>query len=111
MLFLAEMEVRIPHDADPERIARLQAQEKACAQQLQRSGEWRHLWRIAGRYANISILDVDSIDRLHELLSQLPLFPYLDIRVTPLATHPSAIPDPRSAEPDGAHGQVAQLGA
>jgi muconolactone D-isomerase len=94
MLFLAEMEVRIPHDADPEHIARLQAEEKACAQRLQRSGEWRHLWRVAGRYANISILDVLTTDRLHELLSELPLFPYLDIRVTPLATHPSAIPDP-----------------
>jgi muconolactone delta-isomerase len=56
-----------------------------------RSGEWRHLWRVAGRYANVSVFDVDSIDRLHELLSELPLFPYLDIRVTPLATHPSAI--------------------
>ncbi len=91
MLFLAEMEVRIPHDADAERIARLQAEEKARAQQLQRAGEWRHLWRVAGRYANVSVFDVDSVDRLHELLSELPLFPYLDIRVTPLATHPSAI--------------------
>jgi len=91
VLFLAEMEVRIPHDADAERIARLQAEEKARAQQLQRAGEWRHLWRVAGRYANVSVFDVDSVDRLHELLSELPLFPYLDIRVTPLATHPSAI--------------------
>jgi muconolactone D-isomerase len=98
MLFLAEMEVRIPHDADPEHIARLQAEEKACAQRLQRSGEWRHLWRVAGRYANISILDVLTTDLLHELLSELPLFPYLDIRVTPLATHPSATPDPDWAE-------------
>jgi muconolactone D-isomerase len=97
MLFLAEMEVRIPHDADPEHIARLQAEEKACAQRLQRSGEWRHLWRVAGRYANISILDVLTTDRLHELLSELPLFPYLDIRVTPLATHPSAIWSERTA--------------
>ncbi len=91
MLFLAEMEVRIPHDADAERIARLQAEEKARAQQLQWAGEWRHLWRVAGRYANVSVFDVDSVDRLHELLSELPLFPYLDIRVTPLATHPSAV--------------------
>jgi muconolactone D-isomerase len=46
---------------------------------------------VAGRYANVSILDVDSVDELHELLSGLPLFPYLDIRVTPLARHPNAI--------------------
>jgi muconolactone D-isomerase len=91
VLFLAEMDVRIPHDADPDHVARLQAAEKERAQQLQRAGEWRHLWRVAGRYANISVFDVDSIDRLHELLSGLPLYPYLDIRVTPLATHPSAL--------------------
>jgi muconolactone D-isomerase len=28
---------------------------------------------------------------LHALLSGLPLFPYMEIRVTPLATHPSDI--------------------
>lgn len=43
------------------------------------------------RYANVSVLDVGSVDELHELLSGLPLFPYLDIRVTPLARHPNAI--------------------
>jgi muconolactone D-isomerase len=57
----------------------------------QRSGEWRHIWRVVGRYANISILDVHTTDRLDGLLPSLPLFPYLDIRVTPLATHPKAI--------------------
>jgi muconolactone D-isomerase len=46
---------------------------------------------VAGRYANVSVLDVSSVDELHELLSGLPLFPYLDIRVTPLARHPNAI--------------------
>jgi muconolactone D-isomerase len=28
---------------------------------------------------------------LHDLLSRLPLFPYMKIHVTPLAAHPSAI--------------------
>ncbi|MQA82834.1 MAG: muconolactone Delta-isomerase [Streptosporangiales bacterium] len=91
MLFLVEMDVRIPHDTDPDAVERLKAEERARAQDLQRGGEWRHLWRVAGRYANVSVFDVGSVDRLHELLSELPLYPYLDIRVTPLATHPSAI--------------------
>ena len=55
---------------------------------------------MAGRYANVSILDVGSVDELHELLSGLPLFPYLDIRVTPLARHPNAIDPP---EPVAVH--------
>ena len=46
---------------------------------------------MVGRYANVSVFDVDSHRRLHEILSGLPLGPYLDIDVTPLTTHPSAL--------------------
>ena len=49
------------------------------------------MWRVVGEYANVSIFDVESNDALHELLSGLPLFPYMDITVTPLAKHPSSI--------------------
>jgi muconolactone D-isomerase len=34
---------------------------------------------------------VTDHDELHTLLSSLPLFPFMDITVTPLARHPSAI--------------------
>ncbi|WP_084402471.1 muconolactone Delta-isomerase family protein [Cupriavidus sp. amp6] len=34
-----------------------------------------HLWRVVGRYSNVSVFDVESNDELHELLSSLPLFP------------------------------------
>jgi muconolactone D-isomerase len=89
VLYLVTMEVRIPPDADRQVVERLQAEERQRAQELQRSGEWRHLWRVVGRYANV--FDVDSHRRLHEILSTLPLGPYLDIDVTPLTTHPSAL--------------------
>lgn len=91
MLFHVAMDVRIPHDADPDAVEELKRREKEQAQQLQRDGRWRHLWRVAGRYANISIFDVDSADELHDILSTLPLFPYLEIEVTLLVRHPSAI--------------------
>jgi muconolactone D-isomerase len=94
MLFMAEMEVRLPHDMPDEAAAQVKAREREMAQALQRDGRWRHLWRVAGRYANVSVFDVESPDELHELLSGLPLFPYMDIRVTPLARHPSAIDGP-----------------
>ena len=91
MLFHVHMSVDIPPDLDPEVRADVVAREKAYSQELQRAGRWPHLWRIVGEYANISIFDVDSNDELHELLSGLPLFPYMTITVTPLAAHPSAI--------------------
>lgn len=91
MLFMVQMEVRLPADMDPAQTEALKAREREVAQALQRDGRWVHLWRVAGRYANVSIFDVDSPDELHELVSSLPLFPYIDAHVTPLARHPSAI--------------------
>ena len=91
MLFHVRMDVRLPHDLDADARADIVARERAYAQDLQRTGKWPHLWRVVGKYANISIFDVDSSDELHELLSGLPLFPFMDIKVMPLATHPSDI--------------------
>lgn len=91
MLFLVHMIVNIPKDLPKDIAQEIIAKEKAYSQDLQRSGKWVHLWRIVGEYANYSVFDVESNDELHELLSKLPLFPYMDITVTPLAVHPSAI--------------------
>ncbi|KUI31115.1 muconolactone delta-isomerase [Mycobacterium sp. IS-1496] len=91
MLFHVRMDVRIPHDLDSEVRTDLVSREKAYSQELQRSGKWPQIWRIVGEYSNFSIFDVESNDELHELISALPLFPYMDIRVTPLAKHPSDV--------------------
>ncbi|MDX9844836.1 MAG: muconolactone Delta-isomerase [Aquabacterium sp.] len=91
MLFKVEMVVRLPVDMPTEQADALKKTERELAQSLQRSGKWRHLWRIAGQYANVSIFDVDSVDELHQLLTSLPLFPYMDIEVTALCRHPSSI--------------------
>ncbi len=91
VLFHVRMEVRIPHELDPQTRAELVAAEKAYSQDLQRAGKWLDIWRIVGQYANVSVFDVESNDELHQLLSDLPLFQYLDIQVTPLARHPSDI--------------------
>ncbi len=88
MLFHVRMDVCIPHDPDSQHIDKLRLDEKASAQQLQRDVTWR---RIVGEYANISIFDVESPDKLHEILTSLPLFPFMQIKVTPLCRHPSAI--------------------
>jgi muconolactone D-isomerase len=85
------MHVDLPVDMDPQARSHLVNREKAYSQDLQRSGKWPHIWRVVGEYANYSIFDVESNDALHQILSNLPLFPYMDIRVTPLATHPSDV--------------------
>jgi muconolactone D-isomerase len=91
VLYHVRMDVRPPHGMDPAMFDRLKAEEKARAEALQREGKWVHLWRIAGQYSNVSVFDVGSHDELHAILSTLPLFPFMEISVTPLARHPSAI--------------------
>ena len=91
MLYMVQMTVRLPPGMDPEVVTGLKATEKERALDLQRDGRWCHLWRVAGAYANVSIFDVADHDELHGILSTLPLFPYMDVTVTPLAEHPSAL--------------------
>jgi muconolactone D-isomerase len=93
MLFHVEMDVRLPPEMDPVRAASLKADERVRAEELQRTGKWRHLWRVVGRYANVSIFDVESPAELHDLLSTLPLYPWMSITVTALCRHPSSIRD------------------
>ncbi|WP_281292826.1 muconolactone Delta-isomerase [Streptomyces qinzhouensis] len=89
MLFAVRMNVTIPPGLDPGVRADLVAREKEYCRDLQRSGEWAHIWRCAGQYANLSVFDVADNEALHRILWNLPLFPYLSVEITPLAQHPS----------------------
>jgi muconolactone D-isomerase len=91
MLFHVRMTVNLPVDMPAEQSNRLKADEKELAQRLQRDGTWRHLWRIAGQYANVSVFDVADNQALHDTLMQLPLFPYMDIEVSAMCRHPSSV--------------------
>lgn len=91
MLFHVKMTVNIPSTVKVEVAEGLKKKEREFSQKLQREGKWKHIWRIAGHYANYSIFDVKDNEELHELLMQLPLFPYMEIEVNALCKHPSSI--------------------
>jgi len=99
MEYLVHMGVDLPSDLDPDLVATLLEQEREYSHQWQRAGKWTGLWRIVGEWANYSVFDVEDNDELHQILSGLPLFPYLKISVTPLAVHPSWLgeSDPESS--------------
>ncbi len=90
MLFKVEMDVNVPLDYDPAKFEALKAAEKARFQALQKAGTWRHIWRVVGQYANVSIFDVQSNAELHDILMSLPLYPFMDVRITALCRHPSS---------------------
>ncbi|MFD6286860.1 muconolactone Delta-isomerase [Streptomyces sp. NPDC060205] len=91
MLFHVHIALKLPRDIAPETLTRLQAMEKEVARQLQVDGTWLHLWRVAGKSENLSIFEVADADQLHEVLSSLPLYPFMELTVTALSRHPGAI--------------------
>lgn len=93
MLFQVEMDLKVPHDVDQDRFERLKIAEKARFQELQKAGTWRHIWRVVGQYANVSVFDVSDNAELHDILTSLPLYLFMDVRVTALCRHPSSVHD------------------
>lgn len=81
MLFHVKMRVRLPTDMDAARAAKLKAGDKEMALRFQRQGAWHHLWLTAGHYANYSVSAMPSVEALHDTLSQLPLFTFMEIEV------------------------------
>ncbi|EHU2952580.1 muconolactone Delta-isomerase [Acinetobacter baumannii] len=91
MLFYVRKDVILPSHLTEQEIEDIKARERAYSQEIQRQGKCRHLWRITGQYANISIFDVESNEELHNLLQGLPLYPYMKIEVIALNRHPSSV--------------------
>lgn len=91
MLFLARMDVTFPESMSDEAKADFTAREKEYSGNLQRQGTMRDIWRVVGEYANYSVYDVADNDELHAVLSGFPMYPYMKIKVTPLAKHPNSI--------------------
>lgn len=87
MDFLVEIDVRLPPELDQDRRLALQQAEFERGTALARAGVLRAIWRVPGRLANRAIWTATDATELHEALISLPLWPYMEVTVTPLATH------------------------
>jgi muconolactone D-isomerase len=85
--FLVEIDVRLPPELDQDRRLALQQAEFERGTALARAGVLRAIWRVPGRLANRAIWTATDATELHEALISLPLWPYMEVTVTPLATH------------------------
>jgi muconolactone D-isomerase len=88
MDFLVQIEVQLPADLEPERRRVLLEAELERGTALAEAGLLRAIWRVPGRLANRAIWSADDATALHEALVSLPLWPYMQVEVTPLARHP-----------------------
>jgi muconolactone D-isomerase len=87
MEFLLEIEVRLPSSMDEIQRAMLIERERVRGRELAEEGVIRAIWRVPGRFANRAIWSAPDATDLHAAIESLPLWQYLDVVVTPLATH------------------------
>jgi muconolactone D-isomerase len=92
MYFLVEAETELPTTMTTAERADLDAREGQAARRLVETGKLVHIWRVPGRRANVAIYLCDDADDLHRSLTSLPAWPWMDITVRPLATHPLSQP-------------------
>lgn len=86
--FLVQIQVNFPPEMPAEQMDDVVKREFQRGQELQREGRIVRIWRIPGRTANVGIWQGDDADAVHQALTSLPAFPWIDAHVTPLATHP-----------------------
>jgi muconolactone D-isomerase len=88
MEFLVEVDVSLPLDMSDARRGELREAETARGVALAQQGLLRAIWRVPGRLANCGIWSASDATELHDALVSLPFWPYMDVKVSPLAEHP-----------------------
>ena len=88
MEFLVSIDVRLPPDTPEDRKQRLVEAETRRGRELIELGKLVRIWRVPGRWANVSLYRCEDATELHDLVSSLPLFPWFEVTVQALAQHP-----------------------
>jgi muconolactone D-isomerase len=88
MEFLVQIQVTVPPQMPAEELARLMEAEHRRGTELREAGTVVRIWRVPGRTANAAIWNAPDATALHSAISSLPMFPFMQADVTPLATHP-----------------------
>ncbi len=88
MEFLVRFEINAPESMTADERERLRVIERARAMELREQGILKRLWRVPGRRAVVGLWETADATELHDALASLPMFPWMDVTVEPLATHP-----------------------
>jgi muconolactone D-isomerase len=88
MEWLVHTQNRLTAELSAEERDRLRTAERARAMELRAEGVLRKLWRTPGRPGTVALYECRDATHLHDTLSSLPMFPWLEVSVEPLATHP-----------------------
>ena len=89
MEFLVRTDIAFPPELTSDEKNTLIAQEADRAKVLAAEGTLVRLWRLPGRRSNWGLWRAEDATSLHDALTSLPLWNYMDIEVSALARHPN----------------------
>jgi muconolactone D-isomerase len=88
MEFLVRTENLMPPDMPDHTREHLRKAERERAVQLREAGILKRLWRVPGRNATVGLYEAEDPAALHDALTSLPMWRWMDVSVEALATHP-----------------------
>lgn len=86
--FLVNIQIDWPVGLSEETIARLSVEERQMAAELAEAGTLVRMWRVPGRRENWGLWRAQDATALHQVISGLPVWPYMTVTVHTLAQHP-----------------------
>lgn len=86
--FLVNINIEWPNEMPSDRKQELTIEERRVAQSRTDEGHLVRMWRVPGRTENWGLWRAKDPTELHEILSGLPVWPYMNLKVHSLAEHP-----------------------
>lgn len=87
MEFLINIKFNWPDSVPEDRKAALRTAEVARAAELAKHNHLVRMWRVPGRRENWGLWRASDATEMHDVLTSLPIWPYMDVTVLPLAQH------------------------
>lgn len=94
MEFLVRIKIQWPEDMDPGFKEKISREEREHAAELSARGHLVRMWRVPGRRENWGLWRASDATELHQVISGLPVWPWMDVTVHPLGRHPVDPEDP-----------------
>ncbi|EYT54725.1 muconolactone delta-isomerase [Leucobacter sp. UCD-THU] len=85
--YLVNIQITWPRDLPEDVIERLSVEERKMAAVRAAEGHLVRMWRVPGRRENWGLWRAANATQLHDILSALPVWPYMAVTVHPLAQH------------------------
>jgi muconolactone D-isomerase len=92
MEYLVTMTTHVPDGTPQQAVEDVRTREAARSRELAAQGHLRRLWTLPGHGRALGLWQASSPAEMQQMLTSLPLDPWMTVQTTPLSPHPSDPP-------------------